>query len=107
MQILVVDDDQAVRDSLSRSLHYSGYEVITAGDGLEALARLSSSRPDAVIMDVMMPRLDGLETTRMLRQSGNDVPNLATVGLANGQASLFNGSGGTVQLVADVFAYIL
>jgi len=74
MQILVVDDDQAVRDSLSRSLHYSGYEVITAGDGLEALARLSSSRPDAVIMDVMMPRLDGLETTRMLRQSGNDVP---------------------------------
>src|SRR5664280_990673 len=47
MQILVVDDDQAVRDSLSRSLHYSGYEVITAGDGLEALARLSSSRPAA------------------------------------------------------------
>jgi two-component system response regulator MprA len=74
MQILVVDDDQAVRDSLARSLQYSGYEVITASDGLEALARLSSARPDAVIMDVMMPRLDGLETTRMLRQSGNDVP---------------------------------
>ncbi len=74
MQILVVDDDQAVRDSLARSLQYSGYEVLTAADGLEALARLSSARPDAVIMDVMMPRLDGLETTRMLRQSGNDVP---------------------------------
>jgi two-component system response regulator MprA len=74
MHILVVDDDQAVRDSLARSLHYSGWEVTTAGDGIEALARLSSMRPDAVIMDVMMPRLDGLETTRSLRASGNDVP---------------------------------
>jgi two-component system, OmpR family, response regulator MprA len=74
MHILVVDDDQAVRDSLARSLRYSGYEVTTANDGVDALARLSSLRPDAVIMDVMMPRLDGLETTRSLRASGNDVP---------------------------------
>ncbi len=74
MHILVVDDDQAVRDSLARSLQYSGYEVSTAVDGIEALARLSASRPDAVVMDVMMPRLDGLETTRMLRSTGNDVP---------------------------------
>ncbi|MDO5287025.1 MAG: response regulator transcription factor [Actinomycetia bacterium] len=74
MQILVVDDDQAVRDSLARSLQYSGYEVLTATDGLEALAQLSAHRPDAVIMDVMMPRLDGLETTRMLRANGNDIP---------------------------------
>ena len=74
MHILVVDDDQAVRDSLARSLHYSGWEVTTANDGIEALARLSALRPDAVIMDVMMPRLDGLETTRSLRASGNDVP---------------------------------
>ncbi|MFZ0529499.1 MAG: response regulator transcription factor [Propionicimonas sp.] len=74
MHILVVDDDQAVRESLARSLHYSGWEVTTANDGIEALARLSSLRPDVVIMDVMMPRLDGLETTRSLRASGNDVP---------------------------------
>jgi len=74
MHILVVDDDQAVRDSLARSLRYSGYEVTTANDGVDALARLSSLRPDAVIMDVMMPRLDGLEATRSLRASGNDVP---------------------------------
>lgn len=74
MQILVVDDDQAVRDSLVRSLGYSGYEVVTAGDGVEALAKLAGSRVDAIVMDVMMPRLDGLETTRMLRNTGNDVP---------------------------------
>ncbi len=74
MHILVVDDDQAVRDSLTRSLQYSGYEVVSAADGVEALAQLSAARPDAVVMDVMMPRLDGLETTRMLRTSGNDVP---------------------------------
>jgi len=74
MHILVVDDDQAVRDSLARSLEYIGYQVSTAQDGIEALAKLSSGSVDAVVMDVMMPRLDGLETTRMLRSSGNDVP---------------------------------
>ena len=74
MHILVVDDDQAVRDSLARSLEYNDYEVSTAEDGVEALAKLAAHRPDAVIMDVMMPRLDGLETTRMLRSAGNDVP---------------------------------
>ena len=74
MQILVVDDDQAVRDSLARSLKYSGDDVLTAADGIEALAKLAGHSPDAVIMDVMMPRLDGLETTRMLREGGNDVP---------------------------------
>jgi two-component system response regulator MprA len=74
MHILVVDDDQAVRDSLKRSLEYNSYEVSIAEDGVQALARLAAVRPDAVIMDVMMPRLDGLETTRMLRAAGNDVP---------------------------------
>ena len=74
MQILVVDDDPAVRDSLQRSLQYNGYQVSTAEDGLQALALLAAHRPDAVIADVMMPRLDGLEATRMLRAAGNDVP---------------------------------
>ena len=74
MHILVVDDDQAVRDSLKRSLEYNGYDVSAAEDGVQALARLAAVRPDAVIMDVMMPRLNGLETTRMLRAAGNDVP---------------------------------
>jgi two-component system response regulator MprA len=73
-RVLVVDDDRAVRESLRRSLEFNGYEVMLAGDGAEALAGISTNRPDAVVMDVMMPRLDGIETTRALRGVGNDVP---------------------------------
>ena len=53
MQILVVDDDQAVRDSLARSLSYTGSEVQTASDGIEALAKLASYTPDAIVMDAV------------------------------------------------------
>lgn len=74
MRILVVDDDRAVRDSLRRSLEFNGYTVELASDGAEALARTPQINPDAIIMDVMMPRLDGLEATRALRNAGNDVP---------------------------------
>jgi two-component system response regulator MprA len=73
-RVLVVDDDRAVRDSLRRSLEFNGYDVALASDGAEALAVLGSSQPDVVVMDVMMPRLDGIETTRALRAAGHDVP---------------------------------
>ncbi len=73
-RVLVVDDDQAVRDSLRRSLEFNGYDVALAGDGAEALARIAGSAPDAVVIDVMMPRLDGIETTKALRAAGNDLP---------------------------------
>ena len=72
--VLVVEDDRAVRESLRRSLEFNGYDVSLAADGAEALAGIAGIRPDAVVMDVMMPRLDGLETTRALRSVGNDVP---------------------------------
>ncbi len=74
MRILVVDDDRAVRESLRRSLSFNGYTVETAGDGVEALEQIVSSRPDAVVLDVMMPRLDGLEVCRRLRSTGDDLP---------------------------------
>jgi two-component system response regulator MprA len=74
MRILVVDDDRAVRDSLRRSLEFNGYTVDVAADGAEALARVPLIHPDAIVMDVMMPRLDGLEATRALRTAGNEVP---------------------------------
>jgi two-component system response regulator MprA len=73
-RVLVVDDDKAVRESLRRSLEFNGYDVLLAADGAEALASIGSQRPDVVVMDVMMPRLGGLETTRALRTAGNDVP---------------------------------
>jgi len=72
--VLVVEDDRAVRESLRRSLEFNGYRVSTASDGAEALAGISGTNPDAIVMDVMMPRLDGLETTRALRKVGNSVP---------------------------------
>lgn len=72
--VLVVEDDRAVRDSLRRSLEFNGYQVSLATDGAEALAGIAAIDPDAVLMDVMMPRLDGLETTRALRAVGNKVP---------------------------------
>ena len=74
MRILVVDDDQAVRESLRRSLTFNGYEVELAGDGVEAIECVDSNRPDAVILDVMMPRRDGLEVCRILRSRGDDLP---------------------------------
>ena len=73
-RVLVVDDDKAVRESLRRSLEFNGYEVALATDGAEALAGIGATDPDVVIMDVMMPRLDGIETTRALRTAKNDVP---------------------------------
>ena len=73
-RVLVVDDDRAVRESLRRSLEFNGYAVTLAGDGAEALASIAGHPPDALVIDVMMPRLDGIETTRALRSAGNDLP---------------------------------
>jgi two-component system response regulator MprA len=74
MRILVVDDDRAVRESLRRSLQFNGYQVELAGDGQQALDAVTAQRPDAMVLDVMMPRLDGLEVCRRLRGTGDDLP---------------------------------
>jgi two-component system, OmpR family, response regulator MprA len=74
VRILVVDDDRAVRESLRRSLSFNGYSVELAQDGREALDVIANDRPDALVLDVMMPRLDGLEVCRFLRSTGDDLP---------------------------------
>lgn len=74
MRILVVDDDRAVRESLRRSLTFNGYTVDLAVDGVDALDKTNASRPDALVLDVMMPKLDGLEVCRRLRSTGDDLP---------------------------------
>ncbi len=81
VRILVVDDDRAVRESLRRSLAFNGYTVELAEDGVEALERIARDRPDAVVLDQMMPRLDGLGVCRQLRSSGDDVPVLMLTAL--------------------------
>jgi two-component system response regulator MprA len=73
-RVLVAEDDRAVRDSIERALAFEGYEVGTASDGAEALDRVSATEPDAIVLDVMMPRVDGLDVCRELRARGDRTP---------------------------------
>ena len=73
-RLLVVDDDPDVRDSLRRALGYAGYAVATAVNGADALASVSRSPVDLIILDVLMPMLDGFDTCRALRERGNATP---------------------------------
>ncbi len=70
MRLLVADDDPDILSFVRRGLIFEGYEVDTAADGLEALEKARSSPPDLVILDVMMPGLDGIEVAKRLRQAG-------------------------------------
>ncbi len=71
IKVLVVDDEKPLRDFVRRNLEVRGYEVLTAANGLEAMALFNTSTVDLVILDLMMPYQDGLETTRRIRQSSN------------------------------------
>ncbi|MDA8276167.1 MAG: response regulator transcription factor [Actinomycetota bacterium] len=74
MKILVVDDDPAVRGALNRALRLEGYEVAVAPDGPDALAELAIRPPDAVVLDIGLPTVDGLEVCRRMRGAGDDTP---------------------------------
>ncbi len=73
-RILLVDDEIAITDNLASFLTRSGFSVVTASDGEQALARLTETNPELIILDVLMPRLDGRETLRRLRRAGNWTP---------------------------------
>ncbi len=69
--ILIVDDDRKITDMLRRTLAYEGYRVATAADGNEALVKAQAERPDLVVLDWLMPGLDGIEVTKHLRAAGD------------------------------------
>jgi two-component system response regulator MprA len=73
-RVLIVDDEPAVRAALDRALRLDGYEIELAADGREALDRLADTRQDAVVLDVGMPGIDGLEVCRRLRDAGDRTP---------------------------------
>ncbi|WP_055557270.1 response regulator transcription factor [Streptomyces sp. NBRC 110028] len=79
-RILVVDDEPSVREATGRALRFEGYEVDSAEDGPAALRRVDEEPPDLVLLDVMMPGLDGLAVARRLRASGRTVPIMMVTG---------------------------
>ncbi len=74
MRILIVDDDRSLRDALRRALVLGGYDTVSAQDGAGALTEIASAAPDAVVLDVGLPDIDGLEISRRLRAAGNRIP---------------------------------
>jgi two-component system response regulator MprA len=74
MRVLIVDDDRSLREALRRALTLGGYETLSAATGQEALTQVADVSPDALVLDIGLPDLDGLEVCRRLRQSGNRVP---------------------------------
>jgi two-component system response regulator MprA len=74
MRVLVVDDDRAVRDALRRVLSLDGYDVQSAEGGAEAIEAVAQAVPDAVVLDIGMPGIDGIEVCERLRLLGNRVP---------------------------------
>jgi two-component system, OmpR family, response regulator MprA len=81
MRILVVDDELPVRTALERALRLEGYDVELASDGIEALERLPEAAPDALVLDVLMPRMDGIAATTQLRARGDRTPILLLTAL--------------------------
>ena len=73
-KLLVVDDEPNIRELLSTSLRFAGFEVVAAGNGREALAKAESESPDLIVLDVMLPDMDGFNVTRKLRSAGRHIP---------------------------------
>lgn len=74
VRVLVVDDERSLTDLLKMSLRYEGWDVRTASDGRTAIAAAREFRPDAIVLDIMLPDIDGLEVLKRVRADGSEVP---------------------------------
>jgi two-component system OmpR family response regulator len=74
IRVLVVDDEASLTDLLSMALKYEGWEIRTAPDGVKAIAAAREFKPDAVVLDIMLPDIDGLQVLQRMRADGSDVP---------------------------------
>ena len=70
-RILIVDDERPITTLLTQTFEQDGHQVTTASNGIECMNKMASFRPDVVIMDIMMPKLDGVDTTRLIRRNKN------------------------------------
>jgi two-component system response regulator MprA len=104
MRLLVVDDDPSVREALALVLDLNGFEVTTAGDGREAIQTLALASPDAVILDVLMPGLDGLEVCRRMRAVGDRTPVLMLTARAEVSERVAGLEAGADDYLAKPFA---
>jgi len=68
-RVLIVDDEKPISTLLAQTFEQEGYEVANAYDGIECMNRMATFRPDVVVMDIMMPKLDGVDTTRLIRRN--------------------------------------
>jgi two-component system, OmpR family, response regulator MprA len=104
VRLLVVDDEASVRDALALVLDLSGFEVTTASDGSEAMRTLAVDSPDAVILDVLMPGLDGLEVCRLMRAAGDRTPVLMLTARAEVSERVAGLEAGADDYLAKPFA---
>jgi two-component system response regulator MprA len=110
--ILVVDDDRKITDMLRRTLAYEGYHVVTAADGNEALTKAQTQRPDLVVLDWLMPGLDGIEVARRIREADDTLILMLTArdavqdrvtGLDNGADDYLVKPFTPAELLADLY----
>jgi two-component system response regulator MprA len=103
-RILLVDDEQPIQTLLSFPLQRDGYEVVAVADGREALARYSEQVFDLVVLDLMLPRMDGLEVCRRLRDSGSKLPVLMLTARAEVESRVEGLDAGADDYVTKPFA---
>ena len=102
-KILVVDDEADILDLLTNRLKANNYDVVTAVDGEDALDKLSKERPDAILLDIMMPRIGGLDVLKKIRETDKDLPIFMITAYSNEErfkiANQFNASGFIIKSV--------